>query len=207
MSQRVRRKFTSSTFCVDGYICKVFLEPVEKYISNFYIWSIGLAIGKSKRQLNDWYKRRKNKRARSLEGKISGKRGIKILRRGFQEILKMRWLIEPGDALSGVCRSVKTDKEFKAFYRWVKKHPEMIINYPNREFIWYRPPFPNDPVRKQFKIIPVVPSDKLISTIGSSYYDCFLVRPKVQGSSLSMEQITDLLSPVLATEPFAEKPT
>jgi hypothetical protein len=207
MTQRVRRKFTSSTFCVDGYICKVFIEPVEKYTSNFYIWSAGFAIGKSKRQINDWYKRRKNKRARSLEGKISGKRGIKIIRKGFQEILKMRWLIEPGDALSGVCRSAKTEKEFNAFYRWAKKHPEIIINYLNKEFIWYRPPFPNDPVRKHFKIIPLTPSNKLISTTGSSYYDCFLVRPKVEGNSLSMEQITDLLSPVLATAPFEETPT
>jgi len=207
MTQRVRRKFTSSTFCVDGYVCKVFIEPVEKYTSNFYIWSAGFAIGKSKRQINDWYKRRKNKRARSLQGKISGKRGIKVIRRGFQEILKMRWLIEPGDALSGVCRSAKTEKEFNAFYRWAKKHPEIIINYLNKEFIWYRPPFPNDPVRKHFKIIPLTPSNKLISTTGSSYYDCFLVRPKVEGNSLSMAQITDLLSPVLATAPFEETPT
>ena len=207
MTQRVRRKFTSSKFWVDGYLCKVFLEPVQEYDCGFYIWNIGFAIGKSNRQLNDWYKRRKNKRARSLQGKLSGRVGIKALRKGYEEILRMRWLIEPGDALSAVCSSKDAEKQFWAFKRWIRRHPEVGINYSNREFIWYRPPLPRDPVRKQFKIIPVVPDDKLISTTGSSYYDCFLVRPKVPDTLLSMEQITDLLSQVLATAPFVEKPT
>ncbi len=206
MTYRVRRKFTSSKFCVDGYLCKVFLEPVEEYDCGFYIWNIGLAIGKSNRQLNDWYRRKKNKRARTLEGKINGHIGLKALRRGYEEILKMRWKIEPGDALSAVCISGAPDKQFKAFHRWIRRHPEIAINYQNREFIWYRPPFPRDPVRKQFKIIPIVPTDKLMSTMGSSYYDCFRVQPKVPDSLLSMEQITDLLSPVLATGPFSAKP-
>ena len=149
---------------------------------------------------------RKNKRARSLKGKLTGRIGLKALRKGYEEILKMRWLIEPGDALSAVCTSKDSEKQFQAFHRWIRRHPEVGINYANREFIWYRPPFPRDPVRKQFKIIPVIPTDKLISTTGSSYYDCFLVRPKVQDTPLSMEQITDLLSPVLATGPFVEKP-
>ena len=207
MSQRVRRKFTSSKFRVNNYLCKTFLEPVEEYDCGFYIWNIAFAIGKSNRQLNDWYRMRKNKRARSLKSKLTGRDGLKALRKGYEQIMKMRWLIEPGDALSAVCTSKDAEKQFWAFHRWIRRHPEIGINYANREFIWYRPPFPRDPVRKQFKIIPVLPSDRLISTTGSSYYDCFLVRPKVQGSSLSMEQITDLLSPVLATEPFAEKPT
>ena len=206
MTQRVRRKFTSSKFWVEDYLCKVFLEPVEKYNSGFYIWNIAFAIGKSNRQLNDWYRMRKNKRARSLKGKLTGRIGLKALRKGYEEILKMRWLIEPGDALSAVCTSKDSEKQFQAFHRWIRRHPEVGINYANREFIWYRPPFPRDPVRKQFKIIPVIPTDKLISTTGSSYYDCFLVRPKVQDTPLSMEQITDLLSPVLATGPFVEKP-
>ncbi len=207
MTQRVRRKFTSSKFRVNNYLCKTFLEPVEEYDCGFYIWNIAFAIGKSNRQLNDWYRMRKNKRARSLKSKLTGRDGLKALRKGYEQIMKMRWLIEPGDALSAVCTSKDAEKQFWAFHRWIRRHPEIGINYANREFIWYRPPFPRDPVRKQFKIIPVLPSDRLISTTGSSYYDCFLVRPKVQGSSLSMEQITDLLSPVLATEPFAEKPT
>ena len=206
MTQRVRRKFTSSKFRVNNYLCKTFLEPVEEYDCGFYIWNIAFAIGKSNRQLNDWYRMRKNKRARSLKSKLTGRDGLKALRKGYEQIMKMRWLIEPGDALSAVCTSKDAEKQFWAFHRWIRRHPEIGINYANREFIWYRPPFPRDPVRKQFKIIPVLPSDRLISTTGSSYYDCFLVRPKVQGSSLSMEQITDLLSLVLTTGPYEGKP-
>ena len=71
MSQRVRRKFTSSKFRVNNYLCKTFLEPVEEYDCGFYIWNIAFAIGKSNRQLNDWYRMRKNKRARSLKSKLT----------------------------------------------------------------------------------------------------------------------------------------
>ena len=89
MTQRVRRKFTSSKFRVNNYLCKTFLEPVEEYDCGFYIWNIALAIGKSNRQLNDWYRMRKNKRARSLKSKLTGRDGLKALRKGYEQIMKM----------------------------------------------------------------------------------------------------------------------
>ena len=70
MNYRVRRKFTSSKFYVDGQLCKIFLEPMTEFRPGFYLWNTGFAIGKSNRQLNDWYWKRKNKRARSLMNKI-----------------------------------------------------------------------------------------------------------------------------------------
>ena len=83
MSYRVRRKFTSSTFQVGDHLCKIFLQPVHEYRSGFWLWNTGFAIGKSQRQLNDWYWRRENKRRRSLDDAFNGRVGIKAIRRGF----------------------------------------------------------------------------------------------------------------------------
>ena len=77
MSYRVRRKFTSSTFQVGDHLCKIFLQPVHEYRPGFWLWNTGFAIGKSQRQLNDWYWRRENKRRRSLDGAFNGRVGIK----------------------------------------------------------------------------------------------------------------------------------
>ena len=92
MSYRTRRKFTSTTFAVGDHLCKIFLQPVCEYRPGYWIWNTGFAIGKSRRQLNDWYWKRNNKRRRSLDGAFNGKVGIKAIRRGFMEVLRLRWV-------------------------------------------------------------------------------------------------------------------
>jgi len=207
MTYRVRRKFTSSKFCIDGQFCKVFMEPMDEYRPGFYTWNVGFAVGKSNRQLNDWYNRRKNKRARSINNKMTGRSGIKAIRTAFQKVLELRWKIEPGDVIVLDCTSGNSDKQFRAWKRWQQKHQDFIINYSTKEYFWYRPPYPEDPIRKDFNIIPIVPADPFLDTLDSRYYDCFRVQLKVPNTDLSMGQITDLLSPVLTTGRFVEMPT
>jgi len=66
MTYRVRRKLISSKFKINNQLCKVFLEPWYEQTNGFWGWNVGFAVGKSNRQLNDWYHGRKNKRRRSL---------------------------------------------------------------------------------------------------------------------------------------------
>lgn len=198
MSYRVCRKFTSSTFQVEGQLCKVFMEPRFEYQPGFYIWNVGFAIGKSSRQLNDWYWRRKNKRWRSLNNQLVGRSGLKAIRRGFEEVLRLRWCIEPGDGIVLDCTSKDPERQFHAWSRWHRYHPEWVIDYQKREFLWYRPPYLDDPARKLFKIIPVTPKDPLMNTVGQNYFDTFRVQPKSGCNDLSSDQITDLLSLVLS---------
>ena len=47
-------------------MCKVIIDPWCKLDNGFWAWNVGFAVGKSNRQINDWYHKRKNKRARSL---------------------------------------------------------------------------------------------------------------------------------------------
>ena len=199
MTYRVRRKFTSSTFRVEGQLCKIFLEPVFEYAPGYWIWNVGFAIGKSRRQLNDWYWRRKNKRRKSLDRRIVGRSGVKAIRRGFEEVLRLRWNIEPGDGLIIDSTSANPDKQFHAFSRWHRYHPEWVIDYVKKEFIWYRPPYNEDPIRQTFDIIPAIPADRLANTVGERYFDCFLVRPKDRRTDLSMSEMQSLLGQVLSS--------
>ena len=206
-SDRVRRKFTSSKFCINGQICKLFIDPKKEYEKGFYLWNAGFAVGKSNRQLNDWYKGKKNKRARTLQGKIVGKSGLKTIRRAYEELFKLRWRLEPGDSLLIACTSGKPDAQFHAFWRYLSRHSDILVDYETKSYYWYRPPLPHDAVWKDFKIIPLVPSDPLMEISGSRSFACFRLQPKVPCTDLSMEQIAGLLSQALTIEPSVETPT
>lgn len=195
MTYRMCRKFKSSTFRVGDQLCKIFLEPKFEYRPGFFLWNAGFAIGNSRRQLNDWYWRRKNKRARSLNKKLVGKSGLKAISIGFEKVLKLRWIIAPGDAIVFDCTSGDSERQFRAWMRWAKYYPELAINSEKKEFTWYRPPYADDPIRKYFDIKPITPADPRANTSSHRYSDCFLLRPKgSSGSYQSTSEIIDLLS-------------
>lgn len=197
MSYRVCRKFTSSTFRVDEQLCKIFLEPTFEYRPGFWSWNVGFAVGNSRRQLNDWYWKRKNKRWRSLHTQLTGKAGLKAIRRGFQEVLKMRWNIAPGDCLILDCTSADPEKQFHAWSRWHRYHPEWVIDYERKEFIWYRPPYPDDQIWSHFEILDRTPADPLANTDGDAYFSAFSLRPKGQRKRQPTFQIADLCNQAL----------
>jgi len=193
MTYRICRKFISSTFTVEGQLCKVFLEPIQEYAPGFYLWNTGFGVGKSRRQLNDWYWGRENRRHRSVNKKFFGKAGIKAIRLGFEEVLRLRWNIPPGDALVIDSTSGDPDRQFHAFSRWCRYHPEWCVDKIRKEFYWYRPPYVDDPIREIFEIIGITPPDPLANTMPDRYYDSFLVRPKDPSIHLPSQRISDLL--------------
>jgi hypothetical protein len=195
MTYRVRRKFTSTTFCIDDQICKIWFRPEKEYRKGYWFWKVGFAIGKSNRQLNDWFNERKNKRSKSLHKQITGRAGMKAIRKGFQEVLRLRWIVQPGDCIELDCTSGDPDRQFHAWSRWHRYHPEWVINYDEKVFYWYRPPYPDDAVWKSFNIIPITPVDRAANTAGEAYFDCFRAYPK--GGELSMEQTLELVGQVL----------
>jgi len=200
MSYRVRRKFTSSTFQVGDHLCKIFLQPVHEYRPGFWLWNTGFAIGKSQRQLNDWYWRRETKRRRSLDDAFNGRVGIKAIRRGFMEVLRLRWVIAPGDVLVIDSTSGAPAKQFSAFSWWRRYHPEWTVNEDRKEFFWHRPPYPDDPIRNQFKISGITPDQPLANTADQNYFDCFLVRYERLGTVGSTHRIAHLLDPAQSSE-------
>ena len=197
MTYRVRRKFTSTKFCIDGQICKVFLHPEHKYRKDYWFWKVGFAVGKSNRQLNDWFNEKKNKRARSIHKQMTGKTGMKAILRGFKEVLKLRWSVQPGDCIELDCTSGDPERQFHAWSRWHKYHPEWVINYDYKAFYWYRPPYPDDAVWKSFDITPITPVDWVANTTGERYFDCFRVKPKGNKKEFSMEETLELVGQIL----------
>lgn len=203
MTYRVRRKFTSTTFDVDGYVGKLFLEPFCEYEKGHCLWNVGLAVGKSKRQLNDWYRNRNNKRRRSLRNHLTGPGTIKIWTIALRHLLKMRWEhLEPGDAMVLDCTSRDPDRQLYIYSRWLKHHQDVFINFERRELYWIRPPYHFDPLWDLFKIRGVIPDDPTLAAVGERYYDCFRVSPLDSDTELSSQQIADLLVQVPSTLPF-----
>jgi len=195
MTYRVRRKFTSSTFYIDDQICKIWFDPEREYRKGYWFWKVGFAVGKSKRQLNDWFNERNNKRTRHIHKKITGRTGMKAIRKGFQEVLKLRWIVQPGDCIELDCTSGDPERQFHAWSRWHRYHPEWVINYEKKIFYWYRPPYYDDTIWKSFNIVPITPVDWAANTAGDAYFNCFRAYPK--GGELSMEQTLELVGQVL----------
>jgi hypothetical protein len=170
---------------------------MEQFKPGRWLWNVGFAVGESRRQINDWYFRRKNRRARTLEKQLVGKSGMRTITRGFNEVLRLRWNIPAGDAIVLDCTSGDPDRQFHAWSRWHKHHPDWCIDYEQKKFFWYRPPYPDDAVWTMFDITPVMPADPKANCVGERYFDCFRVKPKGRGSEISMDQTLALLGQVL----------
>ena len=173
MIKGLRRKFTTSTFIVEGQLCKIFFEPKNEFQKGFWFWNVGFAVGRSNRQINDWYWKRKNRRARSLNNKIIGKSGVKIIKKGFETVLDLRWILHPGDCYRIDCTSGEPEKQFRAYKYWHRNHPDILVDKERREFIWHRPPYANDPIWRTHKIIGFTPSNTRMSMEGQRYSSCF----------------------------------
>jgi len=130
---------------------------------------------------------------------MTGRSGMKAIRRGFEEVLRLRWQIEPGDVMVLDCTSGDPERQFRAWSRWHRQHPEWIIDYERREFYWHRPPYADDPARRMFNVKGIIPSDPLANTAGENYFAAFRVERPAGDNALSNEQITDLLNLVLTS--------
>ena len=188
MKNNRRRKFTTYKFFVEGQICKVFFQPQKEFKKGFWIWNVGFAVGKSNRQLNDWYWKRKNKRSRSIHRQMTGRKGIKTVTIFFKEILKLRWILEPGDVFYCDCTSFKPEQQFKIGLRFVRNHPDWAIDHDKKIFFWHRPPYADDEIWDTHKIIGKIPPNPLLSMGNSQYVQCFDAFPIDQCTATSKDQ-------------------
>jgi hypothetical protein len=177
MSKRIRRKSISNTFKIKGRVCKVILKPLSELDNGFWVWNVGFAVGKSNRQINDWYNKRNNKRARSLHNKFTNDIGLRAIAQGWRRVLKLRWSIEPGDSIILDCRSGKPEQQFKVYQYWKRYHCDWLYDKEKLEFYWTRPPYPDDTIWKKGEIIGVTPKKPLEPIHPGAYFDCFTFLP------------------------------
>ena len=116
---------------------------------------------------------------------MTGKAGLKTIKKGFEEVLKLRWIVNPGDVIFLDCTSGDPERQFKAWSRWHRYHPEWTIDYEKKIFFWHRPPHANDPVWETHKVIGKIPTNPLQNTEPCRYSDCFSLLPLDQCTAKS----------------------
>ncbi len=139
MNYRPRRRRLTSTIRVGKHICKVFIDPWQWVSDGTVVWKVGFAVGRSRRQINDWYYIRRNRRSRSLHKRMTGTEGFATIPRGFYEVLRLRWQIPAGDTIFIDCTSANPDKQYKTFSRWRRWHPDWYVSSDLKEFYWTKP--------------------------------------------------------------------
>jgi len=139
MTYRPHRRTLTSTIKVGTHLCKVFIKPWNQLSDGAMVWKVGFGVGKSRRQINDWYHVKQNRRRRSLHKHMTGTEGFKTIPRGFNEVLRLRWLIPAGDTIFIDCTSANPEKQWKTFSRWRRWHPDWFVNEHLKEFYWTKP--------------------------------------------------------------------
>ena len=139
MTYRPHRRTLTSTIRVGNHLCKVFIKPWNQLSNGTMVWKVGFGVGKSRRQINDWYHVKQNRRRRSLHKHMTGTEGFKTIPRGFNEVLRLRWLIPAGDTIFIDCTSANPEKQWKTFSRWRRWHPDWFVNEHLKEFYWTKP--------------------------------------------------------------------
>ena len=136
--QRHKKVFTYRLS--QGYLVVVRLIPWIQ-TKNGCVWLASFAAGKSRRQINDWLKRKtKKKGVRRLDSYLTGKHanlvqsiGVYKLRNWVQELL-------PGDSIALRCESAQPDKQFRVWKKWFERKEaiEWNINEEFKSFFYYK---------------------------------------------------------------------
>lgn len=136
-----RRKKVFTKKLTGNYLVVLSLSPWI-YVEDRCVWLASIAAGKSRRQINDWLKRKtKKRRVRRLNSYLTGRHanlvqgiGIYKLRNWVQELM-------PGDSITLRCESAKADKQFRVWKKWFQRK-EIVgwnINEEFKSFFYYKP--------------------------------------------------------------------
>jgi hypothetical protein len=106
------------------------------------VWLASLAVGKSRRQINDWLKRKtKRKNVRRLDSCLTGRHSNRIQAIGIQQVRQWMQELPPGDSITLRCESAKPDKQFRVWKKWFQRWEDARwdINQEFKSFFYYKP--------------------------------------------------------------------
>ena len=130
MTVRTRRRpMVFTKVFPNGQVLKVRFKP-QMLVGQSCVWNISSAIGKSHRQLNDWEKKRKNKRAKKLRNLMSGRVGAASLAFIMRTARYCYQLLAPGDSIAFQCEAVCSAKQFEVYKKWLlerEKDPWQVL--------------------------------------------------------------------------------
>jgi hypothetical protein len=105
------------------------------------VWLASLAVGKSRRQINDWLKRKtKRKNVRRLASCLTGRHLNRIQAIGIQQVRQWMQELSPGDSITLRCESAKPDKQFRVWKKWFQRWEDSRwdINEEFKSFFYYK---------------------------------------------------------------------
>jgi hypothetical protein len=108
----------------NGMILKMRLIPwIRTPIG--YVWLASLAVGKSKRQINDWMNQRKKKSVSRLSSNLTGKFGPRTQAIAIRQVRQWVEELPAGDMIALRCESALPDKQFRVWKKWFTKHEDI----------------------------------------------------------------------------------
>lgn len=136
-----RKKSVHYHYLDGGFIVKSRLIPWIK-VGKTSVWLGTIGVAKSKRQLNDWMDRRKNKRTHRLDTNLTGKAGNKIQAIAIRSLHKWIDYIPEGDSVFFRCESALPAKQFRVWKKWILRHNYYLkpdIDEDSQSFFFYKP--------------------------------------------------------------------
>jgi hypothetical protein len=141
MKKIKQRKKVFTKHLDGGHLVVMRLLPWMR-TENGCIWLASIAAGKSRRQINDWLKRKTRKRrVRHLDSRLTGKYSNRIQAIGIQQVRQWMEELPPGDSITLRCESAKPDKQFRVWKKWFQRWEDARwdINEEFKSFFYYKP--------------------------------------------------------------------
>ena len=105
-------------------------------------WLASLAVGKSRRQINDWLKRKtKRKNVRRLDSCLTGRHANLVQGIGVYKLRDWVRELPPGDSIALRCESAKPNKQFQVWKKWFQRKESVTweANKEFKSFFYYKP--------------------------------------------------------------------
>ena len=135
MRRRKVKKKLLTVFLPESYLMKLRLVSwMQTPVGT--IWLASLAVGKSKRQLNDWMNRRtRKKQVRCLDFNLTDKLTVKLMLQVMKQVHAWCDELNNGDMFVFNCESAEPQKQFRVWGKWLSKKEHAYTWIPNEELL------------------------------------------------------------------------
>jgi len=140
MKKTKQRKKVFTKHLGGGHLVVMRLLPWMR-TKNGCIWLVSIATGKSRRQINDWLKRKtRRKGVRRLDSSLTGKHANLVQGIGVYKLRDWVQELPPGDSIALRCESAKPDKQFRVWKKWFQRKEAMgwRIDEEFKSFFYYK---------------------------------------------------------------------
>ena len=141
--KRIKRKKLVQTFIEESGVITVTRLTPWMHIGKSYVWIVSLAVGKSRRQINDWLMRRcKRRRVLQFDNHLTGLGGNKGQAIAVRQLSVWLDVIPEGDMIVFICESAEPERQMKVWKKWILRHnPDLLfsIDEETKSFYIYKP--------------------------------------------------------------------